>query len=44
VGRPVSVGVALSRTGESATDTLRRADQAMYKAKQNADISVQLSA
>jgi diguanylate cyclase (GGDEF)-like protein len=43
-GSAVSVGVALRRSGEPAESTLRRADRAMYAAKQDAHATVWLSA
>jgi len=43
-GSAVSVGVALRRSGEPAESTLRRADLAMYAAKQDAHATVWLSA
>ncbi|GAB4060159.1 hypothetical protein GCM10028775_74620 [Catellatospora paridis] len=39
-GSAVSVGMALRRPGEPAQSTLRRADQAMYTAKQDTQYSV----
>jgi diguanylate cyclase (GGDEF)-like protein len=40
LGQSISVGVALGRPGESSDATLRRADEAMYEAKQDPETMV----
>ncbi|MFG1950686.1 diguanylate cyclase [Micromonospora sp. NPDC048830] len=44
VGRTISVGVALPRSGELPEQTLQRADQALYAAKRQGRDAVHLSA
>ncbi|MBV1853653.1 GGDEF domain-containing protein [Catellatospora tritici] len=43
VGHGISVGVAMRRPGEPAEATLRRADEAMYLAKQDEQVEVRLA-